>query len=468
MTRTMQRIQKWITSNSEVLPAILTCAALRIALMVAAFALTGTHIMTQGDTASYLEPGRNLLLHGSYATAAVPELDRTPGYPLFAMLTGMAFGNVLSTVAAQIVLSLGSLLLIRRIAQQTFPNTRAGGISAWLYALEPLSIVYAIRLLPETLFVFLLLAAIDRLLAFQKTAKLSMLTAAGVILAAATYVRPVTYYLALPLAIGIALTAPKARGYRWKAPAVFLVCVLPWLAVWQVRNWIETGYSGFSSIVEKNLYFYQSAEISAELRHISLDAEQQNLGYRDESSYIALHPDQQGWSREQRLKFMRAESMKILSTHRALYLKTHFAGVSIVAFTPCATELLQLVGLYPEHGTMPDRILNEGIVNSAKRVVLSHPAVTLTMALLEVFLLLLYGLAIYGALTSGAARVPTLTLVGIALYFILISGGAQAVGRYRLPVMPELCILAAGGLAALRAKEMRGHHSPALETHQFS
>jgi 4-amino-4-deoxy-L-arabinose transferase-like glycosyltransferase len=339
MTAMPQRCKEWMKSNRGLLLAMLVCAALRIALMIAAFMLTGTHVMTQGDTASYLEPGRNLLMHGSYVSGGfpelIPELDRTPGYPLFIMLTGMAFGNVLLIVVAQILVSLCSLLLVRRIAERTFPNRNAGAIASWLYAVEPVSILYAVRLMPETLFVLLLLAVIDRLLVFQKTAKLSALAAAGILLAAATYVRPVTYYLAFPLAIGIALTAPRLPGYRWKAPAVLLISVLPWLAAWQVRNWLETGYSGFSSIVEKNLYFYQSAEVSAELQHISLGTEQQNLGYLDEVNYIAIHPEQREWSQAQRLHFMRAESMKILSAHRALYLKTHIAGVGVVAFTPC-------------------------------------------------------------------------------------------------------------------------------------
>jgi len=85
---------------------LLSALLLRLSLMAAAYAATGTRIMTQGDTASYMEPGRNLLLHGVFATAGQFEIDRTPGYPIFAMFTGMAFDNVLLTATAQIVLSL--------------------------------------------------------------------------------------------------------------------------------------------------------------------------------------------------------------------------------------------------------------------------------------------------------------------------------------------------------------------------
>jgi 4-amino-4-deoxy-L-arabinose transferase-like glycosyltransferase len=451
-------------STPRILAPLIVAALLRIALMLAAFPLTGTAVMTQGDTSSYLQPGRNLILHGVFASSGAAEIDRTPGYPIFAELTGMLFDNVLLTVAAQIVLSLLSLLLVRRIADRIFPNRDAGIIAAWLYAIEPLSIVSTVRLMPETLFVLLLLLIIERILTYQKTGKLAALAIAGVSLAAATYVRPASYYLAFPLALGLAATAEKQNGLRWKAPAVLLITVLPFLAAWQLRNSLETGYTGFSSIVEKNLYFFQSAEINAQLDHVSLAAEQDKLGYADQSAWDSQHPEQRTWTQRQRLQFMRAESLRILSRHRAIYLKSHLKGVAVVAFTPGAAELLQLLAAYPASDSMPRRIVNEGLVASTLRTIRSHPSVTILMAALEAFLLLLYAFAIRGCLVANPARIPLFTVLGVALYFLLISGGAQAVGRYRVPIAPELCILAAGGLAPFQSKEKRGHHSPALET----
>ena len=442
---------------------LVAAALLRLVLMTAAYARTGTQIMTQGDTASYLEPGRNLILHGIFSTAGQPEIDRTPGYPIFAMLSGMAFDNVLFTVVAQILISLITMLVLSRIADRLYPNRRIGIRAAWLYAVEPLSILYTVRLMPETLFVLLLLVAIERLLAFQSTLKLSYLAISGVFLAAATYVRPVSFYLGFFLAAGLAVTAPKPN-LRGKAPAVLLLSFIPWLAAWQIRNAIETGYSGFSSIVEKNLYFFQSAEVTAELERISIESEQRRLGYPDESDYLAHHPEQVNWSRSERLHFMRAQSTQILAQHPALYLKTHLKGVAVVVFSPCATEWLQLLGAYPNPESMPRRILNQGIVNSVRRIFLAHPFVTLLMCILAVFLIVLYWLAIRGLFGTPQNRVAAATLLGIALYFLLISGGAQAVGRYRLPVMPILCLFAAAGISVARAKEMRGHPGPAVKS----
>ncbi len=427
-------------------------AALRLSLLVASYMRTGTVILTQGDTASYLAPGHNLLFHGSFANGALPEIDRTPGYPLFAMLTGMAWNNVLLTAIVQIALSLVTLWFISRIAERCFPQTNAAIIAAWLFAVEPLSIVMNVRLMPETLFLLLLVVFLDRLIEYQATGKLQTLAAAGLLLAAATFVRPVSYYLVFCLTAALAIIPQRERGHRWKAPALLLLTVLPWFAVWQWRNFAQTGYSGFSAIVEKNLYFYQSAEVAAELAHTSFADEQLKRGYPDEAAYLAAHPDQRTWTQPQRLAYMRAQSVQLLGQQRALYLRSHFKGVAIVAFTPAAAESLQLLGLASASDGMPKRLVNESLGTSIASVAHSQPAIVIYMGLLEVFLLLLYGLALYGLLRGKGSTLAKVTLTGCILYFLLISGGAQAVGRYRLPILPEVCILAAGGVAPLRRR----------------
>jgi hypothetical protein len=280
------------------------------------------------------------------------------------------------------------------------------------------------------------------------------------LLVAATYLRPVSYYLFPAFAMGLAFTAPSFGGLRWKAPVLLLAIAIPCLAAWQMRNWIETGYGGFSSIVEKNLYFYQSAEVTAELRRVSLDTVQEELGYPDEASYVAAHPEQMGWGQAEQLQFMRSYAVEILSRHPWLYLKSHFAGVGVVAFTPCAAEWLQLLRVYPKEAAMPRRILNEGLFGSVRYVLFEHPAMASWMVLLEVYLLVLYGLAIRGMCCGSGTRAGLTALAGVTLYFLLISGGAQAVGRYRLPVMPELCVLAAGGWTTLRGSQRRNLGNP--------
>ena len=440
------------------MPVLLMSAGLlRLGLMVVAYVRTGTRIMTQGDTASYLEPGRNLLLHGVFANARSIEIDRTPAYPLFAELSGMWAGNVLATIVVQIGLSLLSLLLVRRVGLLAFSDANVGMASAWLLAIEPISVIYSVRIMPETLFTLLMVLVVERLVTFQVSGRLEAVAGAGLALAAATYVRPVSYYLGPMLAGGLLMTCVVVqrgkKGTWWQAPALLLMITVPLLGAWQVRNWTYSGYKGFSSIVDKNLYFYQAAGVSAKLDHLTLADEQVKLGYPDEATYLGVHREQRLWSQAERLQFMRGEALLVLRAHPMAAVESHLAGVAVVAFTPDAAEFLELVGLYPDAESMPRRVLNEGVVRSVWRVIEVHPLVAVVMGLFEAYLVAVYGLAVVGMVQSKKRdRTALLTLSGVALYFLMISGGAQAVGRYRLPVMPELCVLAGAGLTAMRKR----------------
>ena len=110
----------------------------------------------------------------------------------------------------------------------------------------------------ETLFLVLFLLSLERLVQFLRGHRLLVLAEAGIFLAAATFVRPVTYYLPIPLALSLSLVLPGVPALRWKAPAVLLLTVLPWLAAWQIRNWVETGFSSFTSVGVENLYFWET------------------------------------------------------------------------------------------------------------------------------------------------------------------------------------------------------------------
>jgi len=416
--------------------------ALRVALLAATLVRTGTGIITSGDTASYLEPGRNLLLHGRFLTGVLPEIDRTPGYALF--LAVVSLPGVAAAALVQVILSAFTVVLVWRLARAVFDDDRIPLTAAWLFAFEPVSIIYSVRLMPETFYLALLLLSLERMVVFLRGRCLRTLAASGLWLAAATFVRPVSYYLPVALALGLFAMMMRLPGLRWKAPAVLLLSVVPWLAVWQVRNLLETGYGGFSSIVVRNLYFYQAAEVAARVEHRFFSDVQSALGYPDEQAYFARHPEQTDWSQARRVAFMGSEAHRILAAHPGTVLKVQLEGSAVVAFTPCAADLLRLLGAYPKDG--PRRVVNEGPLRSAIRIAQVHPWEAALMAALELALLGYYLLAARGALSRSARREVLWLLIGVSLYFLAVSGGAQAVGRFRLPVMPAVWVFAAAGL----------------------
>ena len=459
----------WNLRNSA--PPLLAAAAIRLALLAAVLLRSGAAALTRPDTQSYLLPGRNLLLHGAFATNGLPELLRTPGYPLFLALATLA-GPIAASLI-QILLSVLSVALVARLsvsAVQALPGPNAGvswphrrgqlappqvaaqaaigptaGGATWLFAFEPLSAIYSILLLPETLFLFLFLLSLERLTQFLRTQNLRTLAFAGLALAAATFVRPVTYYLPIPLALGLSFALRHAPSLRFKAPAVLLLTVLPWLALWQLRNRIETGFPGFSAVPTQNLYFYTAAEVTGRLQHQSLAEVQNQLGYTSDQNFLALHPESAQWSQAQRIAFMQAEALRTLRSHPSTALRAYLAGTLRTAFNPGAAVLLSLFNA-PIHESVFARERDQGPLSAWFWLARDHPLQTALMAAFTIFLAALYAFAVCGAIRSPAPRASLCLLLGVALYFLAVSGGAAGIARLRLPVMPVLCVLAAAGL----------------------
>ena len=118
---------------------LIAATAVRLALLVAVLARSGTGALIQGDTISYLNPGRNLLLHGRFFAEGVPDLVRTPGYPLFLGITSLA--GLPAAAVANLILSLFSVLLVWRLGRVVTGDDRIAIGAAWLLACEPISIL---------------------------------------------------------------------------------------------------------------------------------------------------------------------------------------------------------------------------------------------------------------------------------------------------------------------------------------
>jgi hypothetical protein len=85
-----------------------------------------------------------------------------------------------------------------------------------------------------------------------------------------------------------------------------------------------------------------------------------------------------------------------------------------------------------------------GPLRSAKWMLARRPAVLISMVLLVVLQLVYYAFALLGVVRGNAPGQGL--LLCMALYFVFIAGGPQADSRYRLPIVPSVCALAAIGI----------------------
>jgi hypothetical protein len=437
---------------------VIAALVVRLALLAVVVARNASRTLVTVDTGTYLEPGRNLLLHGRFISGGAPELSRTPGYPLFLALT--SFAGFPAAAVANVILSAFSVFLVWRLGRTIFRDDGIALGAAWIFAFEPISTGYSVTLMSETLFVAILLLSMERLAAFLRDRRLGTLAAAGVLLAAATLVRPVSYYLPVALALGLALVLARVPGLRWKAPAVLLISVLPWLAAWQIRNWAETGYSGFSSVSEDNLYFLIATSVTARAEHRPYDFGREigYLGYFDDPehhgqlepspAYIALHPERAEWDAGQELTFRRSEAFRVIRAHFGDYLSLCFKSLSRIVFEPGAGYFDHLVN--PE-GT-PHTVglsANRSLAHEGIALAVAYPWVAAEKVIFGVALIGLYLFAARGVFRAGMHDACLWLLLGSSLYFLAVSAaGAGQPGsvRFRLPVMPAVCILAAVGI----------------------
>jgi len=447
---------------------VLAAAVIRFALLTVSLARAGTTAISGGDTNSYLEPGRNLLLHARFVAYGFPDVLRTPGYPFFLAVTSL--GGLPLAAAANVILSVFSVVLVWRLGQRVFDDDRIALVAAWIFAFEPIAVANSVLLMSDTLFLVLLLLSLERLVDFLRGHHLRVLAAAGLWLAAATFVRPITYYLPVALALGLFLVLVRVPGLRWKAPAVLLISVLPWLAAWQIRNRIETGYGGFSSAGEYNLYFDDSAEVKARVEHRGFYAVREQFGYSGAigsvvvhnhsqqqylyQPYLTVHPEQTGWSQGQRIAFLQSEALHNIRKHYGIYLRYCIVTRLFEEIVnPGAGHFDHLLNL--EQVAQNADLIDMGPIRWAIMLAREHPWMTVEKVAFELVLLGLYLFAARGIFRGGLDSACLWLLMGTSIYFLVVSaaaGGPGAEARYRLPIMPVVCLLAAAGLRG--AKEI--------------
>jgi len=453
---------------------------LRVLLPVLAWVYTGDpKTFLTSDTPTFLKPAESLLRTGRFQYGLVgrhtrpdePEIVRTPGYPVF-LLPGLAAGHVIPvTIALQILASCLTVYLVYRITLLLFERRRLAVCCALLYAFEPLSILYAGLLMSETLFTTMTTLFLYILVKYLRTGSTWALLGAAIALAASIYVRPVGYFLPPILACGLVVWGLATRRFRpgrlLAHVALFLIVSMGLTGLWQLRNWREAGYPGFSAISDINMYYYIGASVLAaregvpyydmQNRMMGLYQEErrhggkQGLGQQhfgvDDDLYIQLHPEQRDWTRAEKYRYIGREGRRIVLEHPVLYARIHLAGIVRTLIDPTAIDYLKHFHLYPHKGGLLGVLVTKGLVRTVLSLARERPLVFWSNLVLEPllgFYLLFSVVALFSRrfITDPAV----LAALGVAAYFLLIAGGPAAEGRFRHPDMPILCIFAGYGL----------------------
>jgi hypothetical protein len=269
-------LSTWLKDHVYLASLIVLLAALvpRLFLTLAA----DPHDLVAPDSSTYFTPAENLLEHGAFLNGhQMPEVSRTPGYPVFILgimaLSGRSIGEnwdgLRTILTIQTVILSFSVLFLYWLARHILPQVMAF-TGALLAAFSPWGAVRAGFPLTEGLFLLILvLLFLVMYLVVERMAKLSTVLVGGgligLLTSAAVLVRPIWPLVPL-IAIFVFLLCRNNRQRVWLLVGVMLISASAPLYLWKIRNLREAHFDGLSTISGSTTYLYLASSVKARLK----------------------------------------------------------------------------------------------------------------------------------------------------------------------------------------------------------
>jgi 4-amino-4-deoxy-L-arabinose transferase-like glycosyltransferase len=396
----MMMKQKWL------LPLILLLAiTLRLALAL-------THPFSFPDSADYDTLARAVAhsqpyeVHGLFAT-------RIPGYPLFIAALYTITPSIRLVLIIQSLLGGLTTYLVYLIARRISEPTAL--LAALLAALDPLSIGFSVALLSESLFTILLLLALWLLIKQHEPHQFRWWPLLGLTWAAAVYMRASALWCIVPLLAWSLITQHRTQKIapRFLGALLAFALVLLTLLPWELRNYA---------------IFHESFTRLTTLEGVSL--------------YEAVYPGADGSPKQDTLILPPEMSTMNESQRNNEYARRAWHDIFADPLRIATLALRKIARTWSL------------TLNAAN---FQNPLVQLLMVLWH---LPLFILALIGLLKKGIP--PTLKglLLIPILYFTAVHALFLGSVRYRVPLMPLICLFAAAGIMQL-VKPRRSSKPPA-------
>lgn len=367
------------------------------------------------DSESYLGLAQRFLATGRFVDRfGTPELFRTPVYPLL-LVPGMLLRHPIAiAVALNVLFAAAVVALTYRIAQRLHGH-RVAALCALVAAIEPTMLTYSLKVMPETLFTLCLLLFADAALTERPIA-------AGIALCAAAYVKPIAW----PLVFVVLAAAIVVR--RKQALPLIVTCVAL-LAPWHLRNYAETGYAGFSSLMERSLYLSAGGSVIARHEH---------RPYEDVRQQLIAREQVRGPADAARIGRIRREGLSSVASDPLGWAMTHVKGMLRTLFDPGAVEYLRMLGLYEQGGRAVAG--SAGVLAVAR----AYPLPFLLSAIVGLLLLPLVLLPFLAATRIARdTRFAFWLFALLAAYHVTAGGGIPGYHRMRVPAVPFLILMSA-------------------------
>lgn len=413
------------------------------------------------DARTYDSIARNLLEGNGFSMNIAPpyesETTVTPGYPFFvAGIYAISGGSRIAVVLIQLLLNLALFAMLYRFIAKRF-GERAALLVGVLFILELNIAIFTNQITTETLFTFFFIPVLLLIIEWTERDRLILAVGAGLLLGAATLVRPVTLYFGVPLLLFLFLTR-----FRWRKLlgwGIIVVLQLACISCWVIRNRIVFGETFYSTVSSMNLMRYHAVPLKAKLEGIS----------RVQAAHELEQKALEGRTYENTPQYFRivgAEARRYILKHPLPYIGISIVGgLGTLAFPFSMHE----TGVYlggqkdpPGESIMVQMLaeLSNGRIISVfkmawnERLSYYGTAVAVLFLIYGLFHLAKLGLGLRAYIVHGF-KDPALLLFLLTGIYLLSLLGLAVVPRLRVPVEPLLVSLAGIGLASKRIKKSK-------------
>ena len=407
------------------------------------------------DSSGYWQMAVNFVDNGvlsrSYDSELIPEIMRTPLYPLYIAVFYFFGDGSQVAVFFQLILGTANCVILYRLALLITDNKKLALITAILLAVDVNSIVMSNYLMTETLFTFLLLLSVLCFVQFVKSGVASKLFYSGLWLGLAALCRPSGLFIFAPAAVVLLL---YFNGRGLKGVKLLVAYAFPFLiliAVWVGRNYSIHEKVIFSTTGQFNLCSSHAANLMATQKNIPFFEARTMLWKDIREDWAGGEPkdNQVEYSR-----FLAQKSIEIIKDNPYLLVKQQLLAVLELLVKPMRRDIDLQLGLKQGYNVLGYK---SGVIG---RMIQSTSPFTLVLVVIQ---LIFAVAAVVGTLLAfyymfRARQYATL------LYFLLLTGlmmnmtlPPDTYARFRVPLTPYLLLFGVWGifLARHRFKPIR-------------
>lgn len=427
-------------------PMILLAGLFLVRLGFASLVEARPNLAIANDTDRYV-PIANAILAG---TALAPNPARTGlllntvGYPLFLAAVFLVRGHMPGDIALAQLIITGALGIVLYWGLVPIVGRKPALFAAALYLIDPLTILWSMTVLTETLLAVVLGIGAVAITVWASSRKTWTLLLAGIFCSLACLVKPYAALVVGAWAVGL-LFLPRVEGEVPQRRLVqgirrALIFVIPTITLalpWVIRNDLIWGCPALSSVDRVTMRDYVAAKVVSESEHLPLDQVQNQLQQADPG----VCPKRT------------ADYFRIVVSHPWIFAKLQVAGTIPVLigtnfdrwlrYFGTDYSLPDLWGPFVDGG--PGQLLSVLEVEWAR-----FPPGIMLMILLTVWQLVLYALGVFGLLASRTTYPSDIrwssAILAVAILILVMSPGQGGNERFRVAVQPLLMILVAFGM----------------------